>query len=60
LFTKVFSPFWDGKGKSYDQEEYNAHLNQCRMDHSKFETLDENLKGDTLVEHMITNFEIMN
>jgi hypothetical protein len=30
------------------------------MDHSKFETLEENLKGATLVEHLITDFEILN
>jgi hypothetical protein len=30
------------------------------MDHSKFETLEENLKGATLVDHLITNFEILN
>jgi hypothetical protein len=30
------------------------------MDHSKFKTLEENLKGDTLVEHLITDFEILN
>jgi hypothetical protein len=60
LFIKGLPPFWDGKGKLYDQEEYNAHLTQCRMDHSKFETLEENLKGDTLVEHLIINFEILN
>jgi hypothetical protein len=60
LFTKGLPPFWDGKGKLYDQEEYNAHLTQCRMDDSKFETLEENLKGATLLEHLITNFEILN
>jgi hypothetical protein len=60
LFIKGLIPFWDGKGKLYDQGEYNAHLTQCQMDHSKFKTLEEDLKGDTLVEHMITNFEILN
>jgi hypothetical protein len=40
LFIKGIPPFWDGKGKLYDQEEYNALLTQCRMDHSKFETLE--------------------
>jgi hypothetical protein len=36
LFIKGLPLFWDGKGKLYDQEEYNALLTQCRMDHSKF------------------------
>ena len=26
LFIKGVPPFWVGKGKSYDHEEYNAHL----------------------------------
>jgi hypothetical protein len=30
------------------------------MDHSKFETLEENLKGATLVQHLITDSEILN
>jgi len=30
------------------------------MHHSKFETLEENMKGATLVEHMTTYFEIVN
>jgi hypothetical protein len=40
LFIKGIPPFLDGKGKLYDQEKYNALLTQCRMDHSKFETLE--------------------
>jgi hypothetical protein len=60
LFIKGLSSFWDGKGKLYDQEEYNARPTQCKMDHSRFESLEENLKEETLVEHMITNFEILN
>jgi hypothetical protein len=45
---------------SINKEEYNSHLTQCRMDHSKFENLEENLKGATLVEHLIIDFEILN
>ena len=30
------------------------------MDHSKFENLEDTLKGETLVEHMIIDFEILN
>ena len=60
MFIKGLPPFWDGKGKLYDWEEYNSHLAQRRMDHSKFEILEENLKGATLVEFLTTNFEILN
>jgi hypothetical protein len=59
LFIKGLPPFLDGNGRLYDQEEKNACLTRCRMDHSKFENLEENLKGATLVEHLITDFEIM-
>jgi hypothetical protein len=30
------------------------------MDHSKFKTHEENMKGATLVEHLIIDFEIIN
>jgi hypothetical protein len=60
LFIKGLLPFWNGKGKLYDHEEYNARLTQFKMDHSKFETLEENLKGTILVEHLITDFYILN
>jgi hypothetical protein len=60
LFIKGLPPFRDGKGKLYDREEYNSLLAQCKMDHSKFEILEEILKGSTLVEYLITDFEILN
>jgi hypothetical protein len=60
FFVKGLPQFSDGKWKLYDQEEYNSHLTQCRMDHSKFETLEENLKGTNLVEYLTTDFEILN
>ena len=33
---------------------------QCRMDHSRFEDMEESLKGPSLVEHLATDFEILN
>jgi hypothetical protein len=60
LFVKGLPPFWDGKGKLYDPVQYNSLLTQCRMDHSKFDGLEENLKGPILVEYLTTNFEILN
>ena len=60
LFIKGLPSFWDGKGKLYDLEKYNSLLAQCRMDHSKFEGLEENLKGPSLVEYLTTYFEILN
>ena len=60
LFIKGLPSFWDGKGKLHDQEYYNALLTQSRMDHSKFETMEEGLKGATLVDKLSTDFEILN
>ena len=60
LFIKGLPPFWDGKGKLYNQEEYNSLLTQCRMDHSKFESMEENMKGPILVEYLATDVEILN
>jgi hypothetical protein len=44
----------------YDQDEYNSRLAQCRMDNSKFESLEDKLKGATLVGYLITYFEMLN
>jgi hypothetical protein len=60
LFIKGLPPFWDGKGSLYNQEDYNYLLIQCRMDHSKFEAMEESLKGPSLVEYLATEFEILN
>jgi hypothetical protein len=60
LFIKGLPPFWDGKGSLYNQEDYNSLLIQCRMDHSKFEAMEESLKGPSLVEYLATDFEILN
>jgi hypothetical protein len=60
LFVKGLPSFWDGKGSLYNQEDYHSLLMQCRMDHSKFEDMEENMKGLSLVEHLATDFEILN
>ena len=60
LFIKGIPSFWDGKGKLHKQEAYNALLTQARMDHSRFEDLDEVLKGETVVEKLAIDFEILN
>jgi len=49
LFIKGIPSFWDGKGNLHEQESYNALLTQVRMDHSRFEDLDEVLKGAIVV-----------
>jgi hypothetical protein len=60
LFIKGLPSFWDGKGKLHEHETYNAFLTQARMDHSRFEDLDEVLMGETMVEMLAIDFEILN
>jgi hypothetical protein len=58
LFIKGIPSFWDGKEKLHEHEAYNALLTQARVDHSRFEDLDEVLKGATVVEKLAIDFEI--
>ena len=60
LFINGLPSLWYGKGKLHEQESYNALLTQTRMDHSRFEDLDEVLKGETVVEMLAIDFEILN
>jgi hypothetical protein len=60
LLIKGLPSLWHGKVKLQDQEEYNALSTQSRMDQSRFETLEEGLKWDTLVDKLSTYFEILN
>jgi hypothetical protein len=60
LFAKGIPSFWDGKGSFYNQEDYHTLLMQCRMDHYRFEDMEESLKGPNLVEHLAIDFEILN
>jgi hypothetical protein len=60
LFAKCLPSFLDGKGSLYNQEYYHTLLMQCRMDHSRFEDMEESLKGPSLVEHLATDFKILN
>jgi hypothetical protein len=60
LFAKFLSSFWDGKVSLYNQEDYHTLLMQCRMHHSRFEDMEESFKGPSLVEHLDTDFKILN
>jgi FtsZ-binding cell division protein ZapB len=59
LFNKGLPSFWDGRGNLISQEEYNVLLTQVRMDHSKFEDLEEGLKGVTIVDKLMNDFEVL-
>ena len=46
LFEKGLPSFQDKKGKLLKKEEYVASLRKVRQDHSKFQSMEGNLKGE--------------
>jgi hypothetical protein len=60
LFIKCLPSLWDVNGKLHKQESYSSLLTRVRMDHSRFEDLDEDIKGETGVETLSIDFEILN
>jgi FtsZ-binding cell division protein ZapB len=59
LFKRGLPSFWNNNGKMVSQEKYNVLLTQARMDHSKFEDLEKGLKGNTIVDKLTNDFEIL-
>ena len=59
LFEKGLPIFWDHNGKLLSNKEYNDLLTQARMDHSKFEDLEKNLKGEAIVNKLSDDFDIL-
>ena len=43
----------------FSKEEYNVLLTQARMDHSKFEDLEKKLKGKSIVNKLLDDFDIL-
>ena len=43
----------------FSQEHYHNLLVQCRMDHTKFNDLEKNLTGKTIVDMLTEDFEIL-
>ena len=59
LYDKGIPIFWDSNGKLLLKEERDTMLTQARMDHSKFEDMDKNLKGEVVVDNLSDDFDIL-
>ena len=59
LFENGLPIFSNHNGKLLSKEEYNALLTQARMDHSKFEGLEKKLKGESIVNKLSNDFDIL-
>ena len=64
LFTPVFKMglpfFWEEKGILLSQVEYHAQLVGCKLDHKKFEDMQQSLPRIKIVEKLSKYFEIIN
>ena len=56
LFKMVLPSLWEENGKLLSQEEYHAQLVRCRLDHKKFEDMQQSLLGKTIVENLSVDF----
>ena len=59
-FQKGFPSFWEEDGKILSQVEYQALLFKCRLDHKKFEDMNQSLSEKTVVDKLVVDFEIIN
>ena len=59
LIEKGFPPFWDENNCLLKKEAYNNFLVQKRNDHSQFENMEGNLKGETIVEKLDDIFDFL-
>ena len=60
LFQKGFPSFWEEYGRLFSQVEYQALLVKCRLDHKKFEDMNQSLLEKNVVDKLAVDFEIIN
>ena len=64
LLTPVFKMglpfFWEENGRILSQVEYHAQLVRCRLNHKKFEYMQQSLCGKTIVDKLSKYFETLN
>ena len=60
LYQKGFPKFWGPDGKLIPQGKYLELLNQERMNHAKFEGMDEGIKGEVSLNKLNEEFELLN
>ena len=41
------------------QKEYNDRLISCRLDHEQFDDMQQDLSGETMVDNLVGDFEIL-
>ena len=58
LIEKGLPPFWDENNCLLKKEVYDNLLVQKRNDHSQFENMEGNLKGETIVEKIDDIFDL--
>ena len=59
LIEKGLPPFWDENNCLLKKEVYDNLLVQKRNDHSQFENMEGNLKGETIVEKLDNIFDLL-
>ena len=60
LFKKGLPSFWEEVGILLSRVEYQALLVKCRLDHMKFEYMSQSLSGQTMIDNIVVDFEIIN
>ena len=60
LFQKGLPSFWKEDGRLLSQAEYEDLLVKCRLDHTKFEDMNQSLSGKTVVDKLAVDFDIIN
>ena len=59
LFEDGLPSFWNEEGKMLLPEHYHHLLVRARMDHSKFNSLEKNLTGQTIVDMLTEDFKVL-
>ena len=59
LIEKGLPPFWDENNCLLKKEAYDNLLVPKRNDHSQFENMEGNLKGETIVEKLLDIFDLL-
>ena len=60
LMDKGFPYFWDSENKLLKKDHYDNLIVAKRNDHSNFEDLEGNLRGEVLVAKLGDVFELLN
>ena len=59
LFEDGLPSFWDEEGRLRSPEHYHQLLVRARMDHSKFNSLEKSLSGQTIVDILAEDFKVL-